>query len=106
MTPEQMTQAMVELERENAALKEQTKTIFSRLDKQDTIIELLRTQTSTIGTLADSQARMEKKVNNVMNDVDELKAKPAKRWEAVVGYVLSAVIGGAIAWMMAQMGVK
>lgn len=106
MTPEQMTQALVDMERENAALKEQTKTIFSRLDKQDQIIELLRTQTSTIGTLADSQARIEKKVNSVMSDVDELKAKPAKRWEAVVGYVLSAVVGGVIAWMMARMGLK
>ena len=106
MTPEQITQALVDMERENAALKEQTKTIFSRLDKQDQIIELLRTQTSTIGTLADSQARIEKKVNSVMTDVDELKAKPAKRWEAVIGYALSAVVGGVIAWIMARMGVK
>lgn len=106
MTPEQMTQALMDLERENAALKEQNKTIFSRLDKQDQIIELLRTQTSTIGTLADSQARIEKKVNSVMNDVDELKAKPAKRWEAVIGYALSAIVGGVIAWMMARMGMK
>ena len=106
MTQEQMTQNLVDLEKENAAFKEQIKTIFARMDKQDHIIELLRTQTSAIGTLAAGQERIEKKVNNVMQDVDELKEKPAKRWDAVVGYVLSAVVGGVIVWLLAQIGVK
>ena len=106
MTTEQLTQVVVELEREQAALHEQAKTIFSRLDKQDAIIESLRALTSTIGTLADSQARIEKKINGVKDDVDELKAKPAKRWEAVVGYVLSAVVGGIAMYILSQVGLN
>lgn len=100
MTNEQLTEKVMELEKESAAIHEQTKTIFSRLDKQDAIIESLRALTSTIGTLADSQARIEKKINNITTDVDELKAKPGKRWDAVVGYVLAAVVSGVIGFML------
>lgn len=106
MTSEQLTQAIIALKEETAALHEQNKTIFTRLDKQDAIIESLRAMTSTIGTLADSQARVEKKVNAVKDDVDELKAKPGKRWESVIGYALSAIVGGAIAWVMTRLGMK
>lgn len=106
MTNEQLTQAVMDLEKETAALHEQNKTIFTRLDKQDAIIESLRAMTSTLGTLVDSQSRMEKKVNAVKDDVDELKAKPGKRWESVIGYALSAIVGGAIAWIMTRLGMK
>lgn len=100
MNTEQLTEKVMELEKDSAAQHEQLKSVFSRLDKQDAIIESLRALTSTIGTLADSQARIEKKINNITTDVDELKAKPGKRWEAVVGYVLAAVVSGVIGFML------
>jgi chromosome segregation ATPase len=100
MNNEQLTEKVMELEKDSAAQHEQLKSVFSRLDKQDAIIESLRALTSTIGTLADSQARIEKKINNITTDVDELKAKPGKRWEAVVGYVLAAVVSGVIGFML------
>ena len=100
MNTEQLTEKVVELERETAAQHERLKSVFSRLDKQDAIIESLRALTSTIGTLADSQARIEKKINNITADVDEMKAKPGKRWDAVVGYVLAAVVSGVIGFML------
>ena len=100
MNTEQLTEKVMELEKDSAAQHEQLKSMFSRLDKQDAIIESLRALTSTIGPLAESQARIETTINNTTTDVDELKAKPGKRWEAVVGYVLAAVVSGVIGFML------
>lgn len=105
MNTEQLTEKVMELEKDSAAIHEQTKTIFSRLDKQDAIIESLRALTASIGTLADGQVRIEKKVNGVMNDVDELKSKPGKKWEAAAGHVLSAVLGLLAGWVLKQIGI-
>lgn len=106
MNTEQLTEKVMELEKDSAAQHEQLKSVFSRLDKQDAIIESLRALTSTIGTLADSQARIEKKINNITADVDEMKAKPGKRWDAVVGYVLAAFVSGVAGFVLAALGMK
>lgn len=104
MTNEQLTEKVMELEKESAAIHEQTKTIFSRLDKQDAIIESLRALTSTIGTLADGQARVEKKINTLAGEMDEIKTKPAKKWEAAVELVFKLVLTAMMGLILAKMG--
>ena len=44
----------------------------------------------------------EKKVDGVKNDVDEIKAKPAKRWDAII----AAIISGIIAFLLGHFGLK
>lgn len=105
VTTEQMVEKIFELERESAALKEQNKTVFSRLDKQDGIIEVLRTQTATLGTLADGQNRVERKLNGVISDVDELKSKPGKRWETAVDVIFKAAITAMVGVLLAKIGI-
>ena len=104
MTSEQMTEKIFELEKETAAQREQIKTLFSRIDKQDSLIEVLRTQTATIGTLADGQARIEKKLNGLTGEVDEIKARPAKKWESAVDLIFKLVLTAVMGLILAQMG--
>lgn len=104
MNAEQITEKILELERESAALKEQNKTVFSRLEKQDELIEVLRKQTATLGTLADGQDRMERKLNGVISDVDELKGKPGKRWETAVDVLFKAIITAMIGFLLTKIG--
>ena len=42
------------------------------------------------------------KVSEVKNDVDEIKSKPAKRWDAVI----AAVISGIVMFLLGHFGVK
>lgn len=105
MTNEQMTERIFELEKESAAQKEQIKTLFTRADKQDALIEVLRTQTSTIGTLAEGQARIEKKVNGLSGEMDEIKAQPAKKWEKAVDLVFKLLLTAAMGVILTKMGV-
>ena len=105
MTTEQLTQQVMEMEKDLAALHEQTKSIFSRLDKQDTIIESLRALTATIGTLADGQIRIEKKVNGLAGEMDEIKMKPGKKWEQVVDTAFKLVVTAVMGLILAKMGI-
>ena len=104
MTGEQMTEKIFELEKETAAQREQIKTLFTRADKHDALIEVLRTQTSTIGTLAEGQARIEKKVNGLSGEMDEIKAKPAKKWEAAVDLVFKLVLTAVMGLILVKIG--
>ena len=85
-------------------MEEQVKTLF----KQQTNIEKL---TETVHTLAMSIEKQgmnlqstDRKLDVVKNDVDELKQKPAKRWETVVTGVISALVGAFMAYMLTRGG--
>ena len=104
MTNEQMTEEVIRIEKTQATQQEQIKTLFGRADKQDTLIDVLRTQTATIGTLADGQARIEKKVSSLTGELDEIKQKPAKKWENAVDIVFKLVLTAMVGVLMAKMG--
>lgn len=104
MNNEQLTEEVVRLEKGQAAQQEQIKTLFDRANKQDGLIEVLRTQTATIGTLADGQARIEKKLNSLGGEVDEIKQKPARKWENAVDIVFKLVLTAMVGVLLAKMG--
>jgi len=104
LTNEQLTEEVIRLEKTQAAQQEQIKTLFGRVDRQDTLIDVLRTQTATIGTLADGQARIEKKVSSLTGELDEIKQKPARKWENAVDIVFKLVLTAMVGVLLAKMG--
>ena len=106
MTHEDLVSKVVHLLEFEAASHEQHKTIFTRLDKQDKIIESLQTMCANLKLLGEGQVRIENNLKTVREDVDELKAKPAKRWEGLVTHVLTALAGAVVAYMLAKIGLS
>lgn len=47
---------------------------------------------------------MEKRIDTTLGIIEELKAKPARRWNQVVDKVLIGVIGAIVVYIMAQIG--
>ena len=45
---------------------------------------------------------LDAKIEAIEADVNELKSKPGKRWDTVVGGVISAAIGGLVGYFMKQ----
>ncbi len=41
------------------------------------------------------------KLDNLTRSVEEIKQKPAKRWEAVVAAIISAVVSGVVVFLLA-----
>ena len=96
---------MAEIKAKQAAADEQRKTIFQRLDKQDKMIESVHKLATSVEKLAMKQDAMETKLGNLCTDVDEIKSKPAKRWEGIVEKVIFTVVGALVAYVLAQMGI-
>ena len=63
-----------------------------------------------IGALEQSGATLKTKLDSIEEKLDELAVsvkaladKPAKRWESLVGYALSALVGAFLLWVASGM---
>ena len=54
--------------------------------------------------MAQKQQVVELDVKEIKIDVKELKEKPAKKWESMAEKVLWAIVGAALAYIMASVG--
>ena len=96
----EITRNIVELREFEAGTREQIRTIFNRLDKQDAIIDSLRALTANVGTLAEGQERIEKNVKAVRADVDELKERPMKNYDKVRWTIITALASGNVGYVL------
>jgi len=85
-----------------AHMEEQIKTLFKQQDE----IKELTVSVQKIALALERQGvalqSTEKKVDGVKQDVDEIKSKPAKRWDAVI----AAVISGIVMFLLGHFGMK
>ena len=85
-----------------ARMEEQIKTLF----RQQADIKELTETVHRLATALEKQGvalqATEKKVDGVKSDVDEIKSKPAKRWDAVI----AAVISGIVMFLLGHFGLK
>ena len=96
----EITRNIVELREFEAGAREQIRTIFNRLDKQDAIIDSLRALTANVGTRAEGQERIEKNVTAVRADVDELKERPMKNYDKVRWTIVTALASGIVGYVL------
>ena len=101
----------LKLEREIAEVREnqreakaQHAEIYRRLDKQDQMIESVQKLASSVERLTLKQESTQKKVDSLCEDMDEIKAKPGKRWEGLVQNLLYAFGGALVAYVAARLG--
>ena len=102
---------LLNLEREIAEVREnlrEAKTqhaeIYRRLDKQDQMIESVQKLASSVERLTLKQESTQKKVDSLCEDMDEIKAKPGKRWEGLVQNLLYAFGGALVAYVVTRLG--
>ncbi len=91
---------------EQAAMREQIKTIFNTLQDQKQLTESVHTLAITVRDLANEQKNLSGAVSCVKKDVDELKEKPAKRWENLVSIVISIVVTALLTFALTKAGLK
>lgn len=79
---------------------EQIRTLFGRMDNLEKLTDSVNKLAISLERLTAKQEATEKKVVGIADDVDEIKDKPAKRWELVVGAIISALVGAGIALLI------
>ena len=85
-------------------MEEQIKTLFNQQAVIKDLTETVHKLALSIEKQSMSLQTTDKKVVGVKKDVDELRQRPAKRWETVVTGVISALVGAFMAYLLAKGG--
>lgn len=94
--------------------------ILTTQARMDERINMLSKQVSDLKNLTETVQRLaitlerqgaalqstERKVDGVKADVDELKAKPGKRWDSAVGTVIAVIITAIVTYALTTVGLK
>lgn len=89
-----------------AAVKEQCKTLFNQQAQQNKLTETVHSLAISMQKMVDEQNHMRADLTGVRSDVDEIKARPGKRWESVVEKVILTVVAALVGFALAQIGLK
>ena len=80
--------------------EERINTLAGRMDNLEKLTESVNKLALSLERMTARQETVEKNVSEIRDDVDDIKDKPAKRWELVVGAVISALVGAGIALLI------
>ena len=89
-----------------ATQKEQIKTLFERVEDQKTLTESVHKLAISLERLTSAQKGTADKVDELTDDVNELKSKPAKRWDSAATVVTTAIITAVITFIFTKIGLK
>lgn len=97
---------MEDTEHRLTAVEERAKSNSRRLEivekRQAEIGELV----TSMATMAQRQATMERDVGEIKVKIDAIAAKPGKRWDAIVDKVLLGIVAALVAYALAQLGLQ
>lgn len=97
---------VLDMEKMQAAAEEQHKTLFRRVEKLEEEQKTMQAFAVSLEKLANAVGSTEKKVDVLCKDVEAIKAKPGKRWDALAMDVLKIVVGGVVGFLLVKLGVE
>ncbi len=106
MTTEELTMRVVDLEERVARHTEQIKTAFKQIDEARSMAESVHKLATTVEILVHEQKDTNKKVDKLTSEVEEIKEKPAKRWDSVATVIITAIATAIVTFALTQLGLK
>lgn len=103
---EEFRTILLEIQAKLVRQEEQIKTLFKQQDAIQTLTETVHTLAMSIQKQGISLQNTEKKVDGMKKDVDELKTKPAKRWEHTITVIITAVVTAIATFVLTKIGLK
>ena len=89
----------MEMQEIGAALarqEEQIKGLARRMDNLEQLTESVHDLALSMERLTSQQEETKHQVETLTGDVNEIKDKPAKRWDTLVASIISALVGAGI----------
>ena len=74
---------------------------IKKLEEESGVLHQLAT---SVAVMAEQLKTMNSSVTTMKNELEELKEKPAKRWEGIVDKVVWAIAAALIGFALAQVG--
>lgn len=90
-------EALARLMQNQARMEEQIRTLFHQQGELRALTETVQKLAVALERQGAALSSTERKVDGVKRDVDDLKARPARRWESAVAALISGIVGFALA---------
>lgn len=75
-----------------------------RIKKLETENEVLHNLATSVAVMAEQMKTMNTSVANLTGEVEELKEKPAKRWDNLVTQIISIIAAAVVGFVFAKFG--
>jgi len=98
--------AVVDLQKDMAAAEEQHKTLFRRIEKTEKLADSVSELALSVRDLVNAQKTTDSKVTKLCSDMDDIKQKPAKKWETVTAEFFKIVFAAAVGFLLAKLGLQ
>lgn len=89
-----------------ARVDEQIKTLFKQQAEIKALTETVQKLAMSIERQGLSLKTTDEKLDGVKQDVDEMKSKPAKRWDSLISIAISVVVTALITYVLTVTGLK
>jgi SMC interacting uncharacterized protein involved in chromosome segregation len=94
---------------EDVALKLQETTDRSvrnegRIKKLEEENGTLHSLATSVAVMAEQMKQMNKSVTTLTEEVEEMKEKPGKRWDAIVDKIIWGIVGACLAYFLSKIG--
>ena len=96
----EIEQILIKLQ-EVADRSERNEGRIKKLESENTVLHQLAT---SVAVMAEQLKTMNKSVTTLTSEVEELKEKPGKRWDALIGNIIWGVVGAVLAFVLAKIG--
>ncbi len=106
VTNEELTKKIVELDERATRHTEQLKTVFNQIAEVKGIAESVHKLATTVEILALEQKNTGRKMDKISAELEEIKEKPAKRYESVVAVVITVIVTAVVTFALTRMGLN
>ena len=75
-----------------------------RIKKLESESQTLHELVTSVRVMAEQMKNVNTNVQKLTNEVEDIKEKPAKRWDSLVNNIIWGVAGALLAFVLAQIG--
>lgn len=106
MNNEELTKKVIELDERATRHTEQIKTLFNQSSEIKDIARSVHELATTVRLLASNQESSNNKMDKISSEIEEIKGKPAKRWDNLVGTMIAVVATAVVTYFLTVAGMK
>lgn len=86
--------------------EQRSKSNTKRIDKLELKVDDIHNIALSVQAIATEMKAMREDMTNIDNRVLAIEAKPSKKLDSIWGFVVSALVGGIIAFIFAKLGMR
>ena len=106
MTNEELTKQYGLLDERVTRHTEQLTTFFTQINELKTLEATVHKLATTVEVMVREQKDTGKKVDKLTSEFEEIKEKPAKRWDTVITVAITVIVTAFLTYVVTKLGLK